>query len=112
MTTKEDLEVIWNFIDKSKDELKVINPKTLRYSNCNCYTVEHAERIFYLVAEVYSNFLFCTHKEASYVSFIHSYTEIINIDEEFDKGSSTVKRIMKVCSYLPEYNTCRKYKVK
>ena len=111
MTTKEDLEALWNTVDKSKDELKVINPKTLRYSDYY-YTVEHAEGIFYLVEEVYGNFLFCTHMEASYISFIHGYAEIISIDEEFDKEYSTVKRIMKVCSYLPEYNTCRKYKVK
>ena len=109
MTTKEDLEALWNTIDKNKDELKVINPKTLRYSDYY-YTIEHVERIFYLVEEVYSNFLFCTHMEASCISFIHGYAEIISIDEEFDKGSSTVKRIMKVCSYLPEYDTCRKYK--
>ena len=112
MTTKEDLEVIWNTIDKSKDEIKAINPKTLRYSECSYYTVAHGGRIFYLGEEVYSKLLFCMHMEAPYIRFAHSYTEIINIDEEFDKGSSTVKRIMKVCSYLPEYNTCRKYKVK
>lgn len=114
MITKEELGALWNFIDKGKKELKVINPKTLRYSTYVYYAVGCTEERYIMPSVeklIYCNFLRCIHMGTPYMRFAHSYTEIIDIEQGFTKGPWTGTRTVKICSYLPEYNTCRKYKV-